>query len=111
MGIPLANRRSRPLVPYHRWDVGNVYPHEISRTASTDLSLDEARALYQRFAGQPLSTSVLHPQRDDALRAMVTVALIAKQKQTGWGRLRLEVLRQLGLFLLDARNRAGKSGL
>jgi hypothetical protein len=100
MGISLANRRSRPLVSYRRWDVGNFYPHEISRTASTDLSLDEARALYQRFAGQPLSTSILHPQRDHALRAMVTIALMAKQKQAGWGRLRLEALRQLGTFLI-----------
>src|SRR6516165_8917972 len=31
---------------------------------------------------------------------MVTIASIAKQKQAGWGRLRLEALRQLGLFLI-----------
>jgi len=100
MGTSLANRRSRPLVSYHRWDVGNVYPNELKGTASTDLSLDEARVLYQRFAVQPLSTSILHPRRDDALRAMVTIASMAKQKQAGWGRLRLEALRQLGLFLI-----------
>jgi hypothetical protein len=65
-----------------------------------NLSLDEARALYLRFAGGPLSPSALHPQRDDALRAMVSIALMAKQKQAGWGRLRLEALRQLGKFLI-----------
>jgi hypothetical protein len=100
MGILLANRRRRPLVPDHRWDVGNVYPNDRKRTAPTDLCLDEARALYQRFAGQPLSTNILHPQRGDALRAKVIIVLTAKQKQAGWGRLRLEALRQLGLFLI-----------
>ena len=43
MGILLANRRRGPLVPYHRWDVGNVYPNDRKRTAPTDLSLDEAQ--------------------------------------------------------------------
>ena len=42
----------------------------------------------------------MHPQRGDALRAMVIIVLTAKQKQAGWGRLRLEALRQLGLFLI-----------
>ena len=31
---------------------------------------------------------------------MVSIALLAKQKQAGWGRLRLEALRQLGKFLI-----------
>jgi hypothetical protein len=98
MGTSLVSRNGplfRAPLP-----TGKILRHDLKTTAPTYLSLDEARALYRRFAGDPLSTAILHPQRDDAFRAMVTIALMAKEKQAGWGRLRLEALRQLGMFLI-----------
>jgi hypothetical protein len=64
---------------------------------SSDPSLDEARTLYTKFAGR---------DGDDAIRAMADIALWAKRQQTGWGRLRLEALRELGRFLI--RNAKGQ---
>jgi len=64
---------------------------------SSNPSLDEARTLYTRFAGR---------DGDDAIRAMADIALWAKRQQTGWGRLRLEALRELGRFLI--RNAKGQ---
>jgi len=57
----------------------------------TDLSLGKARKLYAKFAGQT---------GDDAIQVMAQIALVAKSKQTGWGKLRLEALRELGRFLI-----------
>jgi hypothetical protein len=61
------------------------------------LSLDEAQDLYATFAGK---------DGRDAIQVMAQVALLAKQKQAGWGRLRLEALRALGRFLI--RNGRGR---
>jgi hypothetical protein len=58
-----------------------------------DLSLDDAQALYSKLARAPL-------RQDDAIRAMANIALVAKRKQAGWGRLRLQALRELGRFLI-----------
>lgn len=63
------------------------------------LSLDDALALYARHAGHV---------GDDAIRVMAQVALVAKRKQAGWGRLRLEALRQLGRFLIRKGRTRGR---
>jgi hypothetical protein len=64
---------------------------------SSNPSLDEARTLYTKFVGR---------DGDDAIRAMADIALLAKRQQTGWGRLRLEALSELGRFLI--RNGRGR---
>jgi hypothetical protein len=63
------------------------------------LTLDEAQALYARHAGEA---------DDDAIRVMAQVALVAKRKQAGWGRLRLEALRELGRFLIRKGHTRGR---
>jgi DNA N-6-adenine-methyltransferase (Dam) len=56
-----------------------------------ELTLDDARNLYEQFAGQ---------DGDEAVRVMAQIALWAKRQQVEGGRLRLFALRQLGRFLI-----------
>jgi hypothetical protein len=65
----------------------------------TELTLDDARKLYEKFAAK---------DGDEAVRAMADIALTAKRQQTGWGRLRLEALRVLGRFLIRKGARQGR---
>jgi hypothetical protein len=65
----------------------------------TELTLDDARKLYEKFAAK---------DGDEAVRAMADIALAAKRQQTGWGRLRLEALRVLGRFLIRNGARQGR---
>jgi hypothetical protein len=60
-------------------------------STSAGLPLDEAKKLYAKFANK---------DGDDAVRAMAEIALVARSKAAGWGRLRLEALRALGRFLI-----------
>jgi hypothetical protein len=56
-----------------------------------DLSLDEAKTLYARHRGRT---------DDAAVRAFFDIAIVAEHKQIGWAKLRLDVLRELGNFLI-----------
>jgi hypothetical protein len=58
---------------------------------SAELTLDDARMLYAKFADKDGS---------DAVRVMAQIALWAKRQQVEGGRLRLLALRQLGRFLI-----------
>jgi hypothetical protein len=64
---------------------------------SPELTLGDARKLYEKFAGQDGS---------DALRVMAQIALWGKRQQVEGGRLRLLALRHLGRFLI--RNGRGR---
>src|SRR5437763_6087676 len=63
----------------------------------SELSLDDARKLYEKFA---------HQDGGDAVRVMAQIALWGKRQQVEGGRLRLLALRQLGRFLI--RNGRGR---
>src|SRR5579864_2846398 len=64
---------------------------------SSELTLDDARKLYQKFADK---------DGGDAVRVMAQIALWGKRQQAEGGRLRLLALRQLGRFLI--RNGRGR---
>jgi hypothetical protein len=64
---------------------------------SAELVLDDAKKLYEKFAGQ---------DGNEAARVMARVALWGKRQQVEGGRLRLFALRQLGRFLI--RNGRGQ---
>ncbi len=73
---------------------------------SRDPTLDEARTLYSKFAGSTLSRSASAHQHQEAALALAEIASAAKDRQAGWGRLRLKALRELGRFLI--RNGRGR---
>jgi hypothetical protein len=56
-----------------------------------ELSFDGAKALYARHRGRT---------DDAAVRAFFDIAAVAECKQSGWAKLRLDVLRELGRFLI-----------
>jgi hypothetical protein len=58
---------------------------------SPELTLDDARKLYEKFADK---------DGGDAVRVMAQIALWGKRQQIEGGRLRLLALRQLGRFLI-----------
>jgi DNA N-6-adenine-methyltransferase (Dam) len=58
---------------------------------SAELTLDDARKLYEKFADK---------DGGDAVRVMAQIALWGKRQQIEGGRLRLLALRQLGRFLI-----------
>ena len=64
---------------------------------SPELTLDDARKLYEKFADK---------DGGDAVRVMAQIALWGKRQQVEGGRLRLLALRQLGRFLI--RNGRGQ---
>jgi hypothetical protein len=64
---------------------------------SAELTLDDARKLYEKFADK---------DGGDAVRVMAQIALWGKRQQVEGGRLRLLALRQLGRFLI--RNGRGQ---
>jgi len=64
---------------------------------SAELTLDDARKLYKKFADK---------DGGDAVRVMAQIALWGKRQQIEGGRLRLLALRQLGRFLI--RNGRGQ---
>jgi DNA N-6-adenine-methyltransferase (Dam) len=87
------------------------------------LTLDEARKLFAKSSnclaalgdcrGASLASSASDAQgggfaTDDAVRAIVDIAVRAQDHQAGWGRLRLEALRQLGRFLIRSGRAAGR---
>src|SRR6266478_2511475 len=64
---------------------------------SSELTLDDARKLYEKFADK---------DGGDAVRVMAQIALWGKRQQIEGGQLRLLALRQLGRFLI--RNGRGQ---
>src|SRR5438067_6000325 len=64
---------------------------------ATELTLDDARKLYEKFANK---------DGGDAVRVMAQIALWGKRQQVEGGRLRLLALRRLGRFLI--RNGRGQ---
>lgn len=81
-------------------------------SACGDETLARARALFTKSLNC-LASAASDGQRggcatDDAVRAIVDIAVRAQDHQAGWGRLRLEALRQLGRFLIRNGRTAGR---
>ena len=86
--------------PFERWRMTDRSPASLRAAAggpSAELTLDDARSLYAKFADR---------DGGDAVRVMAQIALWAKRQQVEGGRLRLLALRQLGRFLI--RNGRGR---
>ena len=66
---------------------------------SPELTVDDARKLYEKFADKDGS---------DAVRVMAQIALWGKRQQIEGGRLRLLALRQLGRSLIQNSRGQGR---
>jgi phage N-6-adenine-methyltransferase len=60
----------------------------------------EARGTFNAHRGQLANRHTAKPQQIAAVRAVEGIIVTATRQQAGWAKLRLEALRELGLFLL-----------